>query len=1344
MNKLFNRLTFPVKLMLLGLIPLLFLIYFAVEIIYEKQARVKIARDVINNIDKSILVNKLASELHLERRTSFSYIFEKKTSADLIAQRNKTDAALAAVEENDDQSFDAYLQYSMLNQLNSQRNLILKNELSPDQALNYFSNVLERVNSFYNISVENIPYLETISKDLAGQRLMFNMVNHYGILRALIYSTAVKKTYTEQEYNDIQKTLAITLSYIDEFKAKASTSAIVSFNKINSTEESKYCNQILSQISKTSTFPPNFDAENWWSNSRVFVDDIIKVQEGLTNITKENTELILEKENKNLYLTIILLIIIIILVVTIISYTIKNINDILNNLRIAAEKIALGESNLQLDVINNDSIGSLAKSIKIIDINNNELAKAADSIGKGEFDITMSPRSERDILGSAVVKMKEDLQKYSIANASTIWIQSGLTAINNAVRGEKLVNDLSNDVLNCLVSYLGAQVGLFYNNDNDILNFAAGYALNNNYNPPKTLTLGQTLIGEAAKQKKVLYLDEIPDNYLTISSASGSSLPKYILVVPLIHNNIVEGVIEIGAFKPFSKNSKSLIEQASNSIAIAVHSSKSRTKLQELLEETQAQSEELQTQHSELEGLNTELEAQAQKLQASEEELKVQQEELLQANKELEERSKSLEEKNELIVERNLDIQKKAEELELSTKYKSEFLANMSHELRTPLNSILLLSRLMYENPEENLTTDQIEYAQVIQSSGNGLLLLIDEILDLSKIEAGKMELEYADVLVKDIVTDMKLLFAPIAKDKNLEFIIDVSADVPQKISTDKMRLEQIIKNLLSNAIKFTSKGSVSLTVKPTNNPLVVQFSIKDTGIGIAKDKQLHVFEAFQQADGSTRRRFGGTGLGLSISRELAKLLGGEIILESKEELGSEFTLHLPIYKIEKIKTESIVSKASTNNIKAEEPVAKQPERIKYISGSIPEQVPDDRENITNADKVILIVEDDTNFAKALLNYTRKSGYKGVIAVRGDAGIEMATIYNPKAILLDIQLPVKDGWEVMEELKTNPVTRHIPVHIMSSLEVKKESLIKGAVDFINKPVALEQMKQMFSKLESVFDKHPKKVLIIEENPKHAKALAYFLETFNVNSEIKGSVSEGIQALQRNDVECVILDMGIPDQNAYETLDQIKKNPGLENLPIIIFTGKNLSKAEEGRLKYYADSIVMKTAHSYQRILDEVALFLHIVEEKEATPKEGLPKNKNVMALNEILKGKTVLVADDDVRNIYSLTKALEQLKMKVLSATDGKEALKVLEENPQTDIVLMDMMMPEMDGYESTALIRQHPKFKNLPILAVTAKAMVGDREKCINAGASDYISKPVDIDQLISLLRVWLYDKHF
>ncbi len=970
----------------------------------------------------------------------------------------------------------------------------------------------------------------------------------------------------------------------------------------------------------------------------------------------------------------------------------------------------------------------------------------ANKISAGDYSVRAEEQGS-DGLGNLSVslnKMAVSLERSFVQLSEKEWLQAGIAGLNDRMLGEKDLTALGDAIIQFVAPYSGSQIAAFYVMTSDKnLRLVSGLSLPGNRLKP-VINAGQGLVGQVALDGKMAMVEDLTEDNMIISIAAGEIKPKAVVAIPLCFEGSVKGILELASVSGYDVKQKTYLQAVSESAGIVINTAQSRAKLQELLEETQSQAEELQAQHRELENMNGELEMQSEKLQASEEELRVQQEELLQANQELEERTRLLEERNELIVERNLEIQQKAEELALSTKYKSEFLANMSHELRTPLNSILLLSRLMSENISNNLTSDQVEYAKVIQSSGNGLLSLIDEILDLSKIESGKMELEYQQVPLSSIVYDLKAIFMPMAAERNLDFSVSAPPDLPEIIETDKLRLEQILKNFISNALKFTPAGSVSLDISvPENKKGFIRFKVKDTGIGIPKDKQQLIFEAFQQADGSTRRKYGGTGLGLSISRELARLLQAEITLTSQVDKGSEFTITVPL-------TRAIATDTATRpEIKPAPPAVKEevPDRIKpvedhvYISSVIPDEVPDDRHSIVPGDKVILIIEDDTGFAKSLLDFTRQKKYKGVVAVRGDLGLEFAAAYKPVGILLDIQLPVKDGWEVMKELKANSLTRHIPVHMMSSYEVKNKSISSGAVDFINKPVAYEQIQEIFKKIEHVLTNESKKVLIVEENSMHAKALAYYLESFNVSSEIQNNVLDGIDSLTNKEVNCVILDMGIPDQKSYETLEEVKKSPGLENTPIIIFTGKSLSKAEEARIKKYADSIVIKTAHSYQRILDEVSLFLHLMEENDK-PEVAINKYRKLGALNEVLKGKTVLIADDDVRNIFSLTKALENFGMNVLSAIDGREALKQLSENPSVDIVLMDMMMPELDGYETIRRIRENRKYLQLAIIAVTAKAMTGDREKCINAGASDYITKPVDIDQLLSLLRVWLYDR--
>lgn len=967
-----------------------------------------------------------------------------------------------------------------------------------------------------------------------------------------------------------------------------------------------------------------------------------------------------------------------------------------------------------------------------------EMEGVTRKISEGDYSVRSSDEAKDELgrISQALNEMVTSLAANFGEMERRNWLQTGSVTLSDAVRGERFVKNVAGKIVNSVASHIKAPIGTLYLADGDKnLKLQGSYAASH---APDYITAGNGLLGQSAINRKLIVSEELPADYLQVESSVGRTNANYAIAVPLVFGDATIAVLELGMLRKPSATDIEYLSNNAESMAISLAAAINYERMQDLLEETQAQAEELQAQHNELENINAELEVQTEKLQASEEELKVQQEELQQANAELEERSRLLEERNQMITERNMEVQRKAEELAQSTKYKSEFMANMSHELRTPLNSILLLSRLLAENGDKNLNNDQVEYAKVIQSSGNGLLALIDEILDLSKIEAGKMQLEFEDVSVNEVNEDMRSLFEPLANEKQVPFKTEVAEGLPVIIESDKMRLEQILKNLLSNAYKFTQTGSVTLRVSADKKrSTFINFSVTDTGIGIPKHKQQVIFGAFQQADGSTRRKYGGTGLGLSISKELAKLLGGDIYVESKENEGSTFTVSLP-YSQANRKPEADVEDLPA--AEAPEPNVNGKAKYKeFVSENIPEDIPDDREKAGNKDKTILIIEDDTNFAKSLLEFTRKKGYKGIVAVRGDEGVKLAKEHKPSGILLDIQLPVKSGWEVMEELKADPQTKHIPVHIMSSYAVKKESLMKGAIDFINKPVAYEQMQTVFNKLEHVLNKKEKKVLIVEDNPRHAKALAYFLESFDINTEIKTNVAEGVEAL-KNARDCVILDMGIPDSQAYVTLEEVKKNPGLENLPIIVFTGKSLSLNDEQRIKQYADSIVVKTAHSYQRILDEVSLFLHLVAKNDGQPEKNDFRKLGV--LKEVLKGKTVLVVDDDVRNIFSLGKALEKADMKVITAIDGKEAMEKLENNTDIDIVLLDMMMPQMDGYETASRIRKERKWKHLPVIAVTAKAMMGDREKCIQAGASDYITKPVDIDQLLSLLRVWLYDK--
>lgn len=651
----------------------------------------------------------------------------------------------------------------------------------------------------------------------------------------------------------------------------------------------------------------------------------------------------------------------------------------------------------------------------------------------------------------------------------------------------------------------------------------------------------------------------------------------------------------------------------------------------------------------------------------------------------------------------------------------------MSHELRTPLNSILLLSRLLADNGGKNLSPEQVEYANVIRGAGQGLLTLIDEILDLSKIEAGKMDLEVEKVEVSEIVQAMDNLFRPLSRDKQVEFITSIDERVPPIIETDRIRVEQVLKNLLSNAFKFTVEGRISLEIYMRDDQTIC-FEVADTGIGIAADKQQLVFEAFRQEDGSTRRNYGGTGLGLSISRELAYLLRGELALESEQGKGSRFRLLIPV------NITAMHARPEYKNTHSNVQRLQQEARTPVMMPAI---ISDDREHLEPGDKVILIIEDDRVFAETLLEFSRANGYKGLVAVAGDAGLQLARIYRPLGILLDIYLPVMDGWDIIKALKDDRATRQIPVHVISSIAQQEKTLVTGDVEFSAKPVSTEDLENLFKKIATAGENSGNRVMVIEENSMHAKALTVFLKQHEIDTRIAGSLHEAVNILSEPGKLCLVLDISTIEGFHFSMLEQVKDVPGLQRLPIILFTSKPFTGADEQMINRYVDSIVMKSAQSYRRMLDEISIFLRLVDPAR---NEG---SQNNALLREVLAERKMLVVDDDVRNIYSLTKSMEIYGIQVVTAIDGHDAIRQLEANRDIELILMDMMMPGMDGYETMRYIRSQAGYERLPIIAVTAKAMPEDREKCIEAGASDYITKPVDTDQLISLLRVWLYADH-
>ncbi len=938
------------------------------------------------------------------------------------------------------------------------------------------------------------------------------------------------------------------------------------------------------------------------------------------------------------------------------------------------------------------------------------------------------------------------LKKAEQESADKNWLLSGSFELNEKIRGEKEASELTQVIIDQLCTYLKAQIGVIYLFENGQLHLSGSYAFNIRKQNTNVIKIGEGLVGQAAQEKKPIIFTEVPDDYIKINSGLGNKVPKNILILPLLQDGILKGVMEIGAVREFSDLDMELLKMIAENIAIVINAAQSRTKLKELLEETQRQAEELEVQQEELKQSNEELVEKTSLLEKSEAELKTQQEELQQTNEELEEKANLLEEQKEKLENAKMDIETKARELEVTSKYKSEFLANMSHELRTPLNSILILSQLLSENKSGLLAEKEIEFSKNIYNSGTDLLELINEILDLSKVESGKTELNIANVDLNEVKNDITSMFSELAKSKAIEFKIEYAVDELKYLSTDKQRLEQILRNLLSNAFKFTDKnGHVTLSInelksfvsfknnKLTSKDKVIAFTVKDTGIGIVPEKQGIIFEAFQQADGSTKRKYGGTGLGLSISREIASALGGEIHLSSEEGKGSTFTLYLPV-KFDNSFVSLPEQKVTINeNIKHDLPKPRKTEKFPVSEGD----VNDDRYNIHENDKVILIMEDDTDFSKVLLDLVRLRNYKGIVAEQGNIGLSYARYHKPDAIILDMKLPVMDGVEVLKHLKNAPDLRHIPVQIISGYDKRKEGMELGAFNFTQKPISKDELNNTFDKIEDFISKKIKKLLIIEDNENQNKAIRELIGNGDVKSFSAYSGNEAYEMMNDDYFDCVIIDLGLPDMSGFDLLEKIKSNDHLKKIPIIIYTGKDLSKEENTRLMKFANTVVLKTANSHERLLDETMLFLHRVEAK--LPKEKQNIIRKLHRTDEVLKNKTVLVVDDDIRNIYSLTNALEEEGMNCLTAENGLDAIKMLKENSSIEIILMDVMMPEMDGYDATKEIRNIETFKSLPIIALTAKAMKGDREKCLSAGMSDYVSKPVNIEQLMSLMRVWL-----
>ncbi|MEH2183354.1 response regulator [Nostoc sp.] len=986
----------------------------------------------------------------------------------------------------------------------------------------------------------------------------------------------------------------------------------------------------------------------------------------------------------------------------------------------------------------------------------------AQKVADGDLLVSLPDSDRQDEIGvltRTFNQMIVNLQNTTQKNEEQNWLKSNLAEFTQMLQGQRNLESASRLILSNLAPLVGASQGVFYVmdsiGDQPVLKLLSGYAYKERKNLANQFRLGEGLVGQSALEKQRILLTEVPNDYIRISSGLGEAPPLNIIVLPILFEAEVSAVIELASFGPFRKLHLTFLEQLSENLGVFLNNIASQLQTQQLLEESVALTEELQTQQEELQQSNQRLEEQAQDLEESQFIVKQSNEELQQLNEELEEKAELLETQNREVARKNQEVERarqsleeKAEQLALSSKYKSEFLANMSHELRTPLNSLLILARLLADNSLNNLTEKQVEYSRTIYSAGTDLLELINDILDLAKIESGTMSLDIEQIALADLQTSLEQTFRQVAHNKELSFTIERDEKLPPTIYNDSKRLQQVLKNLLANAFKFTEQGGVKLQIFQVDNSMIA-FAVSDTGIGIPAEKQKIIFEAFQQADGTTSRKYGGTGLGLSISRELAQLLGGRIELLSQPGQGSTFTLYLPRQQEkndQNITTpafEPITSIPTVSTIKELPIVESRPTTVDIspsvkVLTSLPNDIPDDREIIQPGDRILLIIEDDDKFARILLDMARQQGFKTIVALQSKQGLALAEQFKPNAIMLDIHMPEMDGWTVLDRLKHKPDTRHIPVHILSVDERQQRGLQLGAITYLQKPVSPEALTQVLTEIKGFIERQVKNLLIVEDDPVQAQSIIELIGNGDVQSTAVGTGAEALSILRSHHFDCMVLDLGLPDMSGFALIEQIKLEPRLLKLPIIVYTGKELSRQEETQLRGLAETIIIKNVRSPERLLDETALFLHRVQANLPTPKRQMLEQLH--QTDPVLTNRKILIVDDDLRNIFALTSFLESYHMQVLFAENGKDGIEKLQANPEINIVLMDIMMPEMDGYETTRAIRQLQQFRSLPIIALTAKAMPGDKEKCIEAGASDYITKPVDTEQLLSLLRVWLY----
>ncbi len=955
------------------------------------------------------------------------------------------------------------------------------------------------------------------------------------------------------------------------------------------------------------------------------------------------------------------------------------------------------------------------------------IAEVATAVTKGDLTRSIQVEASGEVaeLKDNINTMIDNLRLTTERNTEQDWLKTNLARFTGMLQGQRDLAAVGRMLLSELAPLVTAQQGVIYQVETEeagSMRLLSAFADDWQDGHAQNLEVGEGLVGQCALEKRRMLITEIPDNAVPIRSGLFRVVPRNVIVLPVLFEGRVKAVIELASLSAFTASHLAFLDQLTSSIGIVLNSIEATMQTQALLKQSQQLATELQTQQKELQQTN---------------------EQLAQKAQQLAEQNVEVERKNQEIEQARRALEEKAKELALTSKYKSEFLANMSHELRTPLNSILVLGQQLTDNPDGNLTPKQVEFARTIHGAGTDLLNLISDILDLSKIESGTVSVEAEEVFFSSLLEMVARPFRHEAENRRLSFEVHADGHLGRSLVTDSKRLQQVLKNLLSNAFKFTEHGGVRLSVSlaetgwSTDHPIlgtaasVVAFEVADTGIGIPFEKQRIIFEAFQQADAGTSRKYGGTGLGLAISRELASLLGGEIQLRSAPGAGSTFTLYLPVTYVGPsaaalpVEVKTLTSRPS---MQLSAPV------VEHVI----EQIPDDRENLQPGEAVLLIVEDDPHYARVLCDLSRDKGFKVLVAQRGTDALALAREYQPTAVSLDVFLPDMLGWTVLNHLKQDPATRHIPVQMLTLDEDRSHGLARGAFSFVTKPTSTEALEEALLKIKDYASPRRKHLLIVEDNPGEQMSIQELLGHDDIDVSVAATGTEALASIRQKHVDCVVLDLRLPDMSGFDVLEQLGQSPELSDLPVVVFTGKELSPEEDARLHTLARSVVVKGVESPERLLDETSLFLHRVI--GSLPAEKQRMLDRLHRSDEALVGKKVLVVDDDVRNIFALSSVLERRGMTVLTAGTGREAISTLESTPDLAIVLMDIMMPEMDGYATMQVIRQNPAFRRLPIIALTAKAMKGDREKCLEAGASEYLAKPVNTDQLLAALRMWLH----